>query len=96
MLLKKALRKLQETTPSSGEYELVSDIKFKAYNAQSRATLLYNVKNTIQNKYGTDYMNAYNGLNIGYISTYNTLLNEDGSIKEEYSSKIENEYERLS
>ena len=85
----------KETTPSSGEYELVSDIKFKASDAQSRATLLYNVKNAIQFKYGTDYMSAYNSLNIGYIYTYYTLLNEDGSIKEEYSSKIENEYERL-
>ena len=85
----------KETTPSSGEFELVSDIKFKAYNAQDRSTLLNNVKNAIQFKYGTDYMSAYNSLNIGYIYTYSTLLNEDGSIKEEYSSKIENEYERL-
>ena len=85
----------KETTPGSGEYELVSDIKFKASDAQSRALLLDNVKNAIQFKYGTDYMSAYNSLNIGYIYNYNTLLNEDGSIKEEYSSKIENEYERL-
>lgn len=84
----------KETTPSSGEYELVSDIKFKAYNAQNRATLLYNVKNTIQTEYSSAYETAYNSLNIGSV-TASDLLNEDGSIKEEYSSKIENEYERL-
>ena len=85
----------KETTPSSGEFELVSDIKFKAYNAQDRSTLLNNVKNAIQNKYSRDYQTAYNRLNIGYVSFPSVLLNEDGSIKEEYSSKIENEYERL-
>ena len=85
----------KETTPGSGEYELVSDIKFKAYNAQNRALLLDNVKNAIQNKYSRDYQTAYNRLNIGYVSSPSVLLNEDGSIKEEYSSKIENEYERL-
>lgn len=84
----------KETTPSSGEYELVSDIKFKAYNAQNRATLLDNVKNAIQTEYSSAYETAYNSLNIGSVTASN-LLNEDGSIKEEYSSKIENEYERL-
>ena len=84
----------KETSPSSGEYELVSDIKFKAYNADDRATLLYNVKNSIQTEYSNAYETAYNSLNIGYVTASN-LLNEDGSIKEEYSSKIENEYERL-
>ena len=85
----------KETTPSSGEYELVSDIKFKAYNADDRATLLYNVKDAIQTEYSNAYETAYNSLNnIGYV-TASDLLNEDGSIKEEYSSKIENEYERL-
>ena len=85
----------KETTPGSGEYELVSDIKFKASDAQNRASLLYNVKNAIQNKYSRDYQTAYNRLNIGYVYSPSDLLNEDGSIKEEYSSKIENEYERL-
>lgn len=85
----------KETTPGSGEYELVSDIKFKASDAQNRASLLYDVKNAIQNKYSRDYQTAYNRLNIGYVSSPSDLLNEDGSIKEEYSSKIENEYERL-
>ncbi len=85
----------KETTPGSGEYELVSDIKFKASDAQNRASLLYNVKDAIQNKYSRDYQTAYNRLNIGYVSFPSVLLNEDGSIKEEYSSKIENEYERL-
>ena len=85
----------KETSPGSGEYELVSDIKFKAYNAQNRSTLLNNVKNAIQNKYSRDYQTAYNRLNIGYVYSPSDLLNEDGSIKEEYSSKIENEYERL-
>lgn len=85
----------KETTPGSGEYELVSDIKFKASDAQNRASLLYNVKNAIQNNYSRDYQTAYNRLNIGYVYSPSVLLNEDGSIKEEYSSKIENEYERL-
>ena len=85
----------KETTLGSGEYELVSDIKFKAYNAQDRTSLLDNVKNAIQNKYSSDYWTAYNGLNMDYVSSPSDLLNEDGSIKEEYSSKIENEYERL-
>lgn len=84
----------KETSPGSGEYELVSDIKFKAYNADDRATILYNVKNSIQTEYSNAYETAYNSLNIGYVTASN-LLNEDGSIKEEYSSKIENEYERL-
>lgn len=84
----------KETSPSSGEYELVSDIKFKAYNADDRATLLYNVKDAIQTEYSNAYETAYNSLNIGSV-TASDLLNEDGSIKEEYSSKIENEYERL-
>lgn len=85
----------KETTPGSGEYELVSDIKFKASDTQNRTSLLDNVKNAIQNKYSRDYQTAYNRLNIGYVSSPSDLLNEDGSIKEEYSSKIENEYERL-
>lgn len=57
--------------------------------------MLYNVKNAIQNNYSRDYQTAYNRLNIGYVYSPSVLLNEDGSIKEEYSSKIENEYERL-
>ena len=85
----------KETSQGSGEYELIGDINLKAKNVDDRLTAINNIKGDIKDSYSDAYKTAYNNLYPSAISSASDLLNEDGSIKEEYSSKIENEYERL-
>ena len=85
----------KETFQGSGEYELVGDINLKAKNVDDRLTAISHIKDDIKESYSGAYKTAYNNLYSGAITNAEDLLNEDGSIKEEYSSKIENEYERL-
>ncbi|WP_299234951.1 hypothetical protein [uncultured Bacteroides sp.] len=77
---------------TTGEYELTGDIESKALNMLNRKNGISSLANEVMQKYYFDFENAYFTIIGTALSSY--PFNEDGSVKEEYLSKINNELER--
>ena len=78
---------------ATGELELVGDIQSQILNMNARIYAIEELKNKVKTNYEDGYKSAYENI-VGSDISNSTITNEDGSIKEEYSSKIANELER--
>ena len=82
-----------KTNDATGELELVGDIQSQILNMNARIYAIEELKNKVKTNYEDGYKSAYENI-VGSDISNSTITNEDGSIKEEYSSKIANELER--